>query len=85
MTGFLDKLPPAVRHALFSLAALLVLAGLDYAQANYTTWNLSPVLGGLIALVIPVLIAYVTPITTQYGAGSAVDTGAVGPNGTQDA
>ena len=70
MTGFLDKLPAPVRHALFALGAILALAGLDYVQANFTTWNLSPVFNGVIAAAIPLAIAYLTPITTQYGVGS---------------
>lgn len=71
MSGFLDRLPAPVRHACFALGAILALAGLDWVQANYTTWNLSAPLTGIIAAAIPMLIAYLTPVTQQYGVGSS--------------
>ena len=70
MTGILDKLPPAVRHLVFTAAAVLALGLLDWAQTNYTTWNLNTSITGIIAVLIPVIIAYITPLTTQYGVGS---------------
>lgn len=70
MTGFLDSLPPAMRHALLVASGLLSLCVLNYVEANYTTWNLSVAFTGLIAFALPLVIGYVTPITTQYGAGS---------------
>ena len=70
--NFLDKLPPAARHAVFAAASILALAGITYAQAHYTEWNLSAPLEGIIAVLIPILIAYCTPLTAQYGVGSSV-------------
>lgn len=71
MNGWLDRVPPTLRHFLFSLAAICALAGLNWLQSNYTTLSLGPVLEGLIAAAIPLAVAYVTPWTTQYGTGSS--------------
>lgn len=73
MTGWLDRLPAPVRHLLFSLGAICALVGLNWLQENYTTLNLGPVLEGLIAAALPLVVAYVTPWTQQYGVGSNPD------------
>jgi len=70
MTGWLDRLPTPVRHLLFSAGAILTLAGLNWLQANYTTLNLGPAIEGVIAILLPLVVAYVTPWTRQYGVGS---------------
>ena len=67
MTGLLDKLPPAVRHAVFSAASLVVLALLNWAQTSYTTWSLPAPVIGFVAVFLPVLVSWVTPLTQQYG------------------
>ena len=72
MSGWLDRLPAPVRHLLFSAAAILALAGINYAQSTYTTWGLSPAIEAVLACLIPLIIAYVTPWTAQYGVGSSV-------------
>ena len=69
MTGFFDRLPTWLQHTIVAAAALLSLAGLDWLQANYTTWNLAPELNGLLAILVPLTIGYVTPFTQKYGVG----------------
>ena len=71
-TGFVlptwfDNLPAWLRHTLFSVVATLLAVGLPWAQASYTTWNLSPGLLAVIGVLLPVLIAAATPLTSQYG------------------
>ena len=70
MSGFLDRLNPAVRHALLVASGILVTALLQYVQATYTTWNLAPQLVALLGFLIPMAVNYVTPLTQQYGIGS---------------
>lgn len=65
--GWLDRLPPAVRHALFSAAAVLLTGLLAWFQANYTTLGLPVWALGVIASFLPVVIAAVTNWTKQYG------------------
>jgi len=70
MTGWLDRLPAPARHLLFSAAAIISLAVLNWLQVNYTTLDLGPALEGVVAILLPLVIAYVTPWTQQYGVGS---------------
>jgi hypothetical protein len=83
MSGILDRLPASVRHFLFSVGAILALAGLDWLQANYTTLNIPQPIIGIIAMLIPVAVAYLTPITNQYGVGAADIANAVNGTDTQ--
>jgi hypothetical protein len=68
--SFLDNLPAPLRHLAFSVAAIVAGVLLQSFQANYTSWNLSAPLVAVISACLPLLIAYVTPLTAQYGLGS---------------
>ena len=70
MSGFLDRLNPAVRHALLVASGILVTALLQYVQATYTTWNLAPQFVALLGFLIPMAVNYCTSFTQQYGVGS---------------
>jgi hypothetical protein len=70
MSGWLDKLSPAVRHALLVASGIVFTALIQYVQANYTTWNLSPQIVGILGFLIPMAINVLTPLTQQYGVGS---------------
>jgi len=60
----LDKLPAPVRH--FSL--LLIAAVLAWAAQGIP--NVDPILGSLIGAIATFGIAYITPLTRQYGVGA---------------
>jgi hypothetical protein len=64
----LDKIPPALRHLLFALVA----SALTWASNEYV-----PHLNGPVAAVagaaVTILLAWVTPLTRQYGVGSPAD------------
>jgi hypothetical protein len=63
----LDKLKPALRHlALLAIAAVLTVVGNDVIPALKDQAGIASVVGALLTL----LIAYVTPLTRQYGVGS---------------
>lgn len=71
----LDTLPPAVRHAIFALIAALLM-WLQDALPRLDT--LPEILKAVIAMAITAALAFVTPLTRQYGVGApprAVDTG----------
>ncbi|CAB4173512.1 hypothetical protein UFOVP1183_48 [uncultured Caudovirales phage] len=70
MTGILDRLPPLWRHAAFSFVAVFLATELPYVAANYTTWQLSPVVLTVVGMCLPLAIAYSTKLTTRYGVGS---------------
>jgi hypothetical protein len=72
MTGILDKLSPAVRHALIGLIAAL----LTYATANYTNWGLPAAAYPIVGALLTIAGLWLTPATTQYGVGSSDNTGA---------
>lgn len=92
VTGFVaptwfDNLPAWLRHLLFSVLAVVLSVGLPWAQANYTSWHLAPGVLAAIGLLLPVIIAAATPLTSQYGyvGKNSIITGAeiTGvPNGT---
>lgn len=84
MTGWLDKLPPALRHFLFAAAAVLATFGVQYVSDHYTEWSLPEVVAGAIGALLPIAVAAVTSWTQQYGRGAVSDTGTTGSNGTQD-
>jgi O-antigen/teichoic acid export membrane protein len=70
MTGWLDRLNPALRHTILVASGILVTAILQYVQSTYTTWNLPPELVAIVGLVIPMALTTLTSITQQYGVGS---------------
>lgn len=62
----LDSLPPFVRH----LILMLVAAGLSWAGTDLIPWlNGQPGWGALAGTLAAALLAYVLPITNQYGLG----------------
>lgn len=67
----LDTLPPMVRHAIFAAAAVIAAALLQWVQADYTNWNLPAPLVAIIGIALPMIVAYVTPLTRQYGVGTS--------------
>lgn len=69
--NILDALPAAVRHTVFATASLLSLALLNWLSTSVTTWNLPAPIIGVASILLPIIIAYVTPLTGQYGVGSA--------------
>ena len=72
MNGFLDKLPPAFRHAVLVAAGILVAALIQWVQTDYTNWGLPPQVVALLGFAIPMALNYLTPwLTTQYGVGSS--------------
>lgn len=71
MSGWLDRLPAPLKHAVLVASGIVVTALLQYAQSSYTTWNLSPELIALIGFALPMVVQYVTRITTEFGVGSS--------------
>ena len=63
MTGYHDRLPAPIRHALIGLCAAI----LTYVTTSYMSWGLDPALYPLIGVVITVLALWITPLTSQYG------------------
>jgi hypothetical protein len=72
----LDKLPAAVRHALIALLATLLAWGAD-ALPNL---SLPPIATAVLTPLLAILIAWITPLTHQYGIGS----GEVSTTGGED-
>jgi hypothetical protein len=72
VNGFLDKLPPALRHAVLVAAGICVTALIQWVQTDYTNWGLPPQVVALLGFAIPMALNYLTPwLTTQYGVGSS--------------
>jgi hypothetical protein len=67
--NLLDKVPPAVRHALI----LLIGAGLSYASAHLPDLHLQQPYPNLLGGALAMLLLIVTPLTSQYGVGKKVD------------
>ena len=67
----LDMLPPMIRHAIFAAASILIAALLQWVQTDYLNWNLPAGIVALIGFALPMLVAYLTPITRQYGLGGS--------------
>lgn len=61
----LDKLPAPVRHS----ALMLISALLGWASTEFSGANVDPILGSVIGIAITQALAYVTPLTKQYGVG----------------
>lgn len=63
----LDKLSPAARHlALLVISAVLGWAGTDLVPSLQGN---NPIIATLVGALVTMLIAYVTPLTRQYGVG----------------
>lgn len=71
----LDNLPPAVRHALFALLAALLFWLQD---ALPSIAGLPDVVKAVAATVVTLALAYITPLTRQYGVGAPADAVDVG-------
>lgn len=70
--GILDRLPASVRHAVLVAAGIVFTAIIQWAQTDYTNWGLPPQVVALLGFAIPMVLNYLTPLTRQYGVGSAV-------------
>jgi hypothetical protein len=71
VNGFLDTLPPALRHAALVAAGICATALIQWVQTDYTNWGLPPQIVALLGFAIPMALNYLTPwLTTQYGVGS---------------
>lgn len=63
----LDKLPPEARH----LVLMLLVPVLAYVASDVVpALGIHPLVAGLVGVVLAQLIAYLTPLTRQYGVGS---------------
>jgi len=63
----LDKLSAENRH----LALILIVVALTWLAASIPALNLDPLWAPLAGGVVTALLAYFTPLTKQYGVGSA--------------
>ena len=63
----LDKLHPETRH----IVLILIVVALTWAAASIPALNLDPLWAPLAGGVVTALLAYFTPLTRQYGVGSA--------------
>jgi hypothetical protein len=63
----LDKLSSEQRH----LALLLIAAALAWLATNVPNLNVDPLGASLIGALATAALAYVTPLTRQYGIGKA--------------
>lgn len=72
MTGWLDRLPPALRHLILAVVAAILLTMVEVYNTNPDAFlaSVPPAFSAIVAALITVLIAYITPFTTQYGVGS---------------
>ena len=71
MTWF-DRLPAPLRHTLLMLSATAIGAGIDWLSKNQgsITTHVGPAWSGIVGTAITLLIAYITPLTRQYGVGA---------------
>ena len=65
----LDSMKPSERH----LILMVMVAVLTFGLTAIPQLDLDPLLAGLGGVVITALLAYFTPLTKQYGIGSASD------------
>lgn len=65
----LDKLPAPVRHS----ALVLIAALLAWFGESVPAFDLPPVAATVLASLVTVALAWVTPLTRQYGVGSGDD------------
>lgn len=61
----LDKFPAPVRHS----ALMLISALLGWASTSLSGASIDPMVGSVIGIALTQAIAYVTPLTKQYGVG----------------
>jgi uncharacterized BrkB/YihY/UPF0761 family membrane protein len=61
----LDKLSAEQRH----LALLLIAAALAWLSSNIPNFDIDPLGASLIGALVTAALAYVTPLTRQYGVG----------------
>lgn len=61
----LDRIPAVWRHLILMLAAAL----LGWASDNVLNLGLDPMIASLLGVVVATGIAWLTPITRQYGVG----------------
>ena len=70
MPNILDRLSPATRHAVFSVAAAGLAWLLPWVAANYTSWGLPPQVLAVVGVFLPIAVAAGTKLTAQYGVGA---------------
>ena len=63
----LDKLNPEARH----IVLILIVVSLTWLAASIPALNLDPLWAPLAGAAVTALLAYFTPLTRQYGVGSA--------------
>jgi len=68
MTGWIDRLPAWARHYLFAASAVILTFAVNFITTNYTSWSLPVAIEGLIGSLLPMLAAFATTWTQQYGA-----------------
>lgn len=61
----LDKFPAPVRHS----ALMLISALLGWASTSLSGANIDPIIGSVIGVILTQALAYLTPLTKQYGVG----------------
>ena len=61
----LDKFPAPVRHS----ALMLISALLGWASTSVAGLNVDPFVASILGVVLTQAIAYITPLTKQYGVG----------------
>lgn len=71
MTGLLDRLSPQVRHLVLILVTAALVYGLPWVEANYTTWQIPPVLIAAIGAVLPYASLWLSKVNGQYGRGAS--------------
>ena len=71
----LDRLAPEWRHLILMLAAAL----LGWASDNVANLGLPPLVASLAGVLVVAVIAWLTPITRQYGIGKDPTHGPGGP------
>lgn len=62
----LDRIPAVWRHLILMLAASL----LGWASDNVLNLGLDPIVASLLGVVVATAIAWLTPLTRQYGVGN---------------
>jgi hypothetical protein len=65
----LDKLPAEVRHFTLMLISALLAWGID----SVPSFDLNPAVAGFIGVILTQILAFVTPLTRQYGIGYTGD------------
>ena len=87
MTGVLDRLPAAARHAILVFVGAFVTTLLGVVSANtanlsavnWQTTLLDALAAGIASAIAAVGLAAATPLTTQYGVGAGPSTDGLTP------